>query len=232
MTLLERASTSLTITNCDTDSNQGDFGGIPGGSCYTAKIYGCAGEPDGNTPFIARVKINPNGVNPFKGVVFFITGGGGTNWYDNDPLWVDPDPNNQCNEVQNNSTNNCGHQVVAKLNNAGYITVQAIMTEKNQMPTEQAGWLMGSATNPVFDGPRALACRYATLMHFVWTDLLVRAQPVCATGNSGGSAAIAYALTQYGLGKASGPSPVLSFAELTSGPPLRSDRPWLQCEFA
>jgi len=45
-------------------------------------------------------------------------------------------------------------------------------------------------------------------------------RPVCATANSAGSAAIAYSLSQYQLGSASGPGPEFRMVELTSGPPL------------
>ena len=199
------------IASCD-DRDLGDQGGLPGGTCYTAKIYGCPGETDGNTPFTARVKINQY-VGQFKGDIFFMTGGGGTNWCDH---VGNPPPNGWFNCGQT-GTENCGLQIVTNLNTAGFTIVQTNMTEINgSQTTEPAGWLTGSAN----DGPRALACRYATLLKHVWSDKLNSAQPVCATGNSGGAAAVAYALTQYGLGKNNGPGPVIAFAEITSGPAL------------
>src|SRR5262249_21073335 len=140
-----------------------------------------------------------------KGVVFFITGGGGTNWYDNNPAW------SGC------AAGNCGFQVVSQVNAAGFTTVQFVMTDKDNSSAEPAGWLTGKDDN----GHRAVACRYATLLNQVWSQQIVSSgQPLCATGNSGGAAAIAYALTQYGLGSEQGPGPLLNFAEITSGPPM------------
>jgi hypothetical protein len=63
-------------------------------------------------------------------------------------------------------------------------------------------------------GPRKLACRYATAARWIYDHIRSDvAQPLCATGNSGGSAAIGYALAHYGM------SSIFSMVELTSGPP-------------
>src|SRR5215468_1374166 len=66
--------TSVTFTPF-TSCSSVDNGGLNGGNCYQADIYGCAGEQDGSTPFTARVKVN-EAVGQFKGVIFFIAGGG------------------------------------------------------------------------------------------------------------------------------------------------------------
>jgi len=74
------------------------------------------------------------------------------------------------------------------------------------------GWLEG----PASDGPRALACMYATLVQWVYTNIHESntAAPYCATGESGGAAAISYSLAHYGLGS------IYNMVELDSGPPF------------
>jgi hypothetical protein len=106
---------------------------------------------------------------------------------------------------------------VQQLNAASYRTVQIDFVDPEQLISETYGWLTGPAAH----GPRALACRYATIVHAVWTNLLKSdtSHPVCATGNSGGGALIAYAITQYGMGNTSGPGPMFTMVEPTSGPP-------------
>jgi hypothetical protein len=155
------------------------------------------------------VKINqaPN-ASLLKGTVFFTTGGGGNAFYDYDASFLG---DSRC------SSSNCGLMVVQSINAANYRTVQFDFSDPENSIQEPAGWLTGPAT----DGPRALACRYATLVHAVWSMLLNSdtVHPVCATGNSGGGALVAYAVTQYGMGNSSGPGPMFTLAEPTSGPP-------------
>lgn len=80
-----------------------------------------------------------------------------------------------------------------------------------------AGWFTGAD-----DGPQQAACRLAALVrHFRATP--PAAGPLCATGNSGGSAELTYALTWQGAGAA------LDFALPTSGPFHRLD---LACQGA
>jgi hypothetical protein len=62
-------------------------------------------------------------------------------------------------------------------------------------------------------GLRKESCRYATLLTWIHDHLHTRGQFV-ATGNSGGSAEISYALTTWGRGD------ILDVAIPTSGPPL------------
>jgi hypothetical protein len=77
------------------------------------------------------------------------------------------------------------------------------------------GWFDGAT-----EGPPQAACRYAALArHFKRT--LAPALPLCATGNSGGSAELVYALAWRDLG------PSLAFALPTSGPFHRLD---LMCQ--
>jgi len=72
------------------------------------------------------------------------------------------------------------------------------------------GWLAGPG------GPRKLACRYATAAQWIRDHVHQGGaqSPFCATGNSGGSAAIAYALALYGMGS------IFDMVEPTSGPPM------------
>src|ERR1700733_7014398 len=74
------------------------------------------------------------------------------------------------------------------------------------------GWLEGPAT----DGPRSLACLYSTLVEWIYTNIHQSntSAPYCATGESGGAAAISYSLSHYGMAS------ILTLAELDSGPPF------------
>ena len=179
-------------------------GGLANGTCYEAAISNC---PSGQ--FAASIKVNePSGEASDKGTVFFTTGGGGNTYYDQVAFGTDP----RC------PGSDCGLMIVEKVNAAGFRTVQTNFSDPDDPDSEPVGWLTGPAT----DGPRALACRYATLVNAVWTQLLQgdTQRPVCATGNSGGSSAITYAITQYGMGNRGGPGPMLTMVEPTSGPPM------------
>jgi hypothetical protein len=70
------------------------------------------------------------------------------------------------------------------------------------------GWLQGPG------GVRRLACRYATVADWIYKNIHNSSTiaPMCATGNSGGSGAIGYAVTQYGLASE------FAMIEPTSGP--------------
>jgi hypothetical protein len=75
-------------------------------------------------------------------------------------------------------------------------------------PNQPNGFLVGSG------GPGAAACNYATAIQWIYENLASNgAIPVCLTGNSSGAALIGYSLAQYGM------SSVVTFAEITSGPP-------------
>ena len=74
-----------------------------------------------------------------------------------------------------------------------------------------AGWFTGAK-----DGPQQAACRYAALVQYIKKNV-VKDKLLCATGNSGGSAELGYALTWQGAGQ------VLDFAMPTSGPFHRLD---------
>src|SRR5262245_31800015 len=104
-------------------------GGLSNGRCYEAAIEKCGR----GKPFTARIKVNEG--DGSKGVVFFITGGGGTNWYDNNPAW------SGC------AAGNCGFQVISQINAAGFTTVQFDMTDKDNSSSQPAGWLTGKDDN-------------------------------------------------------------------------------------
>jgi hypothetical protein len=181
--------------------------GLANAICYRAVVSGC---PESIGEFAATVKINqaPN-PDSLMGTVFFTTGGDGSAFYDYDEDFIG-DPS--C------ANSNCGMMVVQSINTANYRTVQIDFVDPEGLISEPDGWLTG----PAKDGPRFLACRYATVVHAVWSLLLDRdtAHPVCATGNSGGGALVAYAMTQYEMGSSSlSPGPTFTMAEITSGPP-------------
>ncbi len=100
-----------------------------------------------------------------------------------------------------------GSTAVQNVLNAGYTTVQISWgTPFNQ--NEPNGWVQGPG------GVMAAACRYATITKWIYDNIQINTSlPYCATANSGGAGALAYALSQYHS------SDVLSMAEVTSGPP-------------
>jgi hypothetical protein len=99
---------------------------------------------------------------------------------------------------------NFGETAVESVLSGGFTTAQINFDGFSE------GWMTGPG------GPRKLACRYATVARWVYDHIRPSVtEPLCATGNSGGSAAIGYALAHYGE------SSVFSMVELTSGPPQR-----------
>ncbi len=168
-------------------------GGLPESSstCYQVNT-----SCDGIADFSAYLKVNSPTGTP-KGTVIFGTGTGGTALYDFD----EPD-------FFNGSTNG-GLAVVQGVLNAGFTTVQVTFGDPFNSQTP-SGWLTGPG------GVRRLACRYATVAQWVYQNIHKSntSAPMCATGNSGGSAAIAYALTDYGEDS------IFAMVEATSGPPM------------
>jgi hypothetical protein len=100
-----------------------------------------------------------------------------------------------------------GSTAVQNVLNAGFTTVQISWgTPFNS--NQPDGWALGPG------GVMASACRYATVTQWIYNNIQNNtALPYCATANSGGAGALAYALSQYPT------SNVLSMAEVTSGPP-------------
>ena len=182
-------------------------GGLPGGqsTCYQVNI-----SCDGVADWSAYVKVNQPAGAPIGTVILGI-GTGGSGLYDNDS----PD-------FFNGSTNG-GLAVVNGLLAAGFTTAQISFGAPFNNTNTTNGWLTGPG------GVRRLACRYATLAQWVYTNVQASTTiPFCATGNSGGAGAIGYALTDYGLGS------ILAMVETTSGPPMsRLDQacvPASQCQ--
>jgi hypothetical protein len=175
-------------------------GGIAGGACYQINTS-CPGVAD----FSAYLKVNNPAGTPI-GTVILGTGTGGATLYDSDPSFTDT------------STNfNGGLTVVQDLITAGYNTVQISFGSPFNTATPN-GWLQGPG------GVRRLACRYATVVDWVYKNpgiinasvTATNSAPLCATGNSGGAGSIGYAVTDYGLGTE------LAMIEPTSGPVMTS----------
>lgn len=167
-------------------------GSVSGGTCYQLAIS-CPGVAD----FSAYLKVNNPGGAP-AGTVLLGTGTGGSGLYD-DPTaggYVD------------------GSNVITSLLSSGYNTVQVSFGAPFDNGTTPRGWLTGPG------GVRRLACRYATVADWVYNHPTIinpnaattTSAPMCATGNSGGSAALVYAAYNYGLNSE------LAMIEPTSGP--------------
>jgi hypothetical protein len=180
-------------------SNGGLTSGNP--TCFQINTS-CLGVDD----FAAYIKVNTPTATP-KGTVIFGTGSGGSALYDSDPDFTNPV-----------TSFNGGLFVVQGVFDAGFNTVQISFGSPFNTATPN-GWLQGPG------GVRRLACRYATVVDWVYNNPTVinplntgatNSAPMCATGNSGGSGAIGYAITDYGLGSE------LAMVEPTSGPVMAS----------
>jgi hypothetical protein len=165
-------------------------GGVTGGAetCYSLMV-----SCDSVTDFSAYLKVN---VPPTpSGTVIFGVGQGGSGLYDTQFAF--------------------GTNVVGDVLNAHFITVQVSFGEPFNSATPH-GWLTGPG------GVRRLACRYATVANWVYNHPQIinpntaagTSAPMCATGNSGGSGALAYAVSEYGLDS------IFTMIEPTSGPPM------------
>jgi hypothetical protein len=161
-------------------------------ACYQLTVS-CPGAAD----VTAYIKVlNPSSA-PI-GTVLFGTGTGGSGLYD--------DPTGGGYEY--------GSNVVQSITSAGYNTVQ-VSFGAPFTSSQPNGWLQGPG------GVRRLACRYSTIADWVYKNPSIinaavngaaNSKPMCATGNSGGSGAIAYAVYEYGL------NTEFSMIEPTSGP--------------
>jgi hypothetical protein len=159
----------------------------PSGGVPGASCQEMAIACEGVKNFNAYIKVNaPTGAS--NGVVIYGVGTGGSGLYD--------------------SLFTHGQTAVENVVSAGFTTVQ-VSFGAPFTTTATNGWLTGPG------GVRRLACRYATVANWINAHVLASStKPLCATGNSGGSAAISYALSNYGLDR------ILSMVELTSGPPM------------
>ncbi|HTS36613.1 MAG TPA: hypothetical protein VMH04_13140 [Candidatus Solibacter sp.] len=134
----------------------------------------------------ANVKVLTPTITPL-GTVIMTAGGGDASYYEYAPGY--------------------GSYIVTGVVSAGYTVAET------QFPGASGnGWLQGPAT----DGPRSLSCLYATLAQWVYTNIHQSntSAPFCATGESGGAAAISFSLSHYALGS------IFNMVELDSGPPF------------
>lgn len=194
---LGKVSNVQTMSSCPADSN----GGLANGTCYSMTV-----SCDGIADLPTYLKVNP-AADPI-GTVLFVIGGGGSGFYDNNlsanPPWA------------------FGYQTVENVSAGNFNTVQVSFGAPFDNGTQPNGWLQGPG------GVRRLACRFATVSDWVYNNpkminpnsSAATSAPLCATGNGGGSGAVAYAAFQYGLaGKATtGPAQEFAMIEPTSGP--------------
>jgi hypothetical protein len=168
-----------------------NFGGQ--GTCFQLAIS-CPEVAD----FSVYLKVNTP-IGAPAGTVLFGVGTGGSGLYD-DPT---------AGGYQN------GKDVVSSLLTSGYNTVQVSFGGPFDKGSTPRGWLTGPG------GVRRLACRYATAADWVYNHPALintgnvnamNSAPMCATGNSGGSAVIAYAVYEYGR------DTEIEMIEPTSGP--------------
>jgi len=186
----ETKSASASVTFAASDP----LGSAQGTSiaCKNGKISGSCFSVDLSCPgvadFTAYIKITKPSVSSPVGTVMFTGGGNGTGLYE-DYTYGDTAVNN----------------VVA----AGFIAVQTSFGGPFTDLTPK-GWQTGPG------GIRRLACRYATLAHWVYANVHNNSasRPMCATGNSSGGQLIAETLAHYGTDS------IFSMVEPTSGPPF------------
>jgi hypothetical protein len=201
----QTASTTVTVQAADPI---GTVSGVtPLNSCIgnavlgaTATCYQMTVSCPGVADLPTYLKVN-NPTQAPVGTVLFGVGTGGSGLYD--------DPNSAgfadgATTVQN---------VLAANFNTVQVSFGAPFTS-----TQPNGWLQGPG------GVRRVACRYATIADWVYrnpktinsnpNNTATNSAPMCATGNSGGSGAIAYAVYEYGL------DTEFAMIEPTSGPPM------------
>jgi hypothetical protein len=176
------------------------FGGGLTASDGTMACYQLNTICDQAAPYSVYLKVNAPASS--VGTVIFGTGSGGSALYDFAmPEFFYTD--------SNGVNTNGGLAVVQNIFNAGFTTVQVSFGSPfNNAAGAVNGWLQGPG------GVRHLACRYATVANWTYQNIhnSSTTEPFCATGNSGGSGAIGYALSEYGLNS------IFTGVELTSGP--------------
>jgi len=184
------ASASASVNLFPTDPlgtvNRSSIIDCQGGGLQHATCYSLEVECPGVAGFTTYLKVN-NPATGSQGTVIFGIGTGGSGLYENS--FTD------------------GTLTVQTVLDAGFTTAQITFGAPFNTATPN-GWLTGPG------GVRHLACRYATAAQWIYTNIRTAGAPLCATGNSGGSAAITYALAEYGE------SNILSMVEPTSGPPM------------
>ena len=121
---------------------------------------------------------------PPRGTIMFMSAGGGTSAWDGG---AEP------------------RRILGELRAAGFRTV--ILQWARGWLTSARGWHVGQGR---------LACRPATAARWIYDNLHTQSATTafCGTGNSGGSAQVAYMIAQYGL------ADILSAVVPTGGPPM------------
>jgi hypothetical protein len=119
-----------------------------------------------------------------KGTVIFTTGGAGNDLYETHFIF--------------------GSTAVGNVVAAGFTAVQTAFSGGS------TGWLTG----PAADGPLTLSCRWSTMAQWVHDNVEQANTALCATGNSAGAGAIAYALSRYGQDS------IFNYVVPTGGPPF------------
>jgi hypothetical protein len=138
---------------------------------------------------------------PGRGTILFFSGWTGTYWWrwDSEPGEVADDA-----EAAADRRIAASHRMVMDaLRAAGFLTVEVKW---------ERGWFIaepGSRENPPL-----LACKPATLVHWVYDELHESApdRAFCATGHSNGAAELAYLLSRYGM------DDILSLVVMEAGP--------------
>jgi hypothetical protein len=198
----QSASTSVTVQSTDPIGTVSGVtplpscsGNLQGATCYQMTVS-CPGVAD----VTAYLKVNNPNAAPV-GTVLFGVGTGGSGLYD--------DPNAGGFMM--------GSTVVQSILTGNFNTVQ-VSFGAPFTTSQPNGWLQGPG------GVRRVACRYATIADWVYNhpqkinsnpnNTATNSAPMCATANSGGSGAIAYAVYEYGLGTE------FAMIEPTSGPPM------------
>jgi len=154
----------------------------------TGDCYAITISCPGVNDFTGYVKVSYPTGTPL-GTVVFSSGGNGTNFYESNYTY--------------------GTTVLNGALQGGFTLAQTTW-EHPFSDNYPYGWQTGPG------GIRAVACRYATIAQWVYTNIhqANAAAPFCATGNSGGAEEIGQALAHYGLGS------IFAMVEPTSGPPF------------
>lgn len=159
-------------------------------SCPSGSLSGTCYSVDVSCPgvndFTGYVKVTYP-AHKAIGTVVFTTGGNGTFLYE---------------------TYIYGTTALNNILSGGYTVAQVTWGEP--FADQPYGWQTGPG------GIRALACRYATVADWVYTNVHqdLDQAPMCATGNSDGGEVIGQALAHYGLAS------IFAMVEPTSGPPF------------
>ncbi len=189
-----RVVTHITATHSAATKFAPDSLGTATGTSVACTTNGIAGGVCWSValtcPNVTAVSANVKVLSPTGtpiGTVVMTAGGGDASYYEYAPGY--------------------GNYIVTNVVGAGFTVAET------QFPgASQNGWLEG----PAADGPRALACLYSTLVEWIYANVQQSstATGFCATGESGGAAAISYSLSHYGLGA------IYNMVELDSGPPF------------